>query len=159
MLTVCIAGWVLLTWAQAIVMMYLGRLLQGFAAGAYSMSVPIYIGEIADQRIRGTVGSFFQLMLNLGMLMSFSISADVNVFQLNIISGFIVLLFGPIFMLMPETPSCLVGVALQSKEMKKMKLKTRIFYIPPRSLNGATKLKQSRRSNGCEDQNVMLFTR
>lgn len=87
------------------------------------MSVPIYIGEIADQRIRGTVGSFFQLMLNLGMLMSFSISAGVNVFQLNIISGFIVLLFGPIFMLMPETPSFLVGVALQSKEMKKNETK------------------------------------
>uniref|UniRef100_A0A8W7PSZ6 Major facilitator superfamily (MFS) profile domain-containing protein n=1 Tax=Anopheles coluzzii TaxID=1518534 RepID=A0A8W7PSZ6_ANOCL len=114
-------GWVLLTWAQAIVMMYLGRLLQGFAAGAYSMSVPIYIGEIADQRIRGTVGSFFQLMLNLGMLMSFSISAGVNVFQLNIISGFIVLLFGPIFMLMPETPSFLLKRGHKTKAVETLK--------------------------------------
>uniref|UniRef100_A0A182SUG4 Major facilitator superfamily (MFS) profile domain-containing protein n=1 Tax=Anopheles maculatus TaxID=74869 RepID=A0A182SUG4_9DIPT len=114
-------GWVLLTWAQAVAMMYLGRLLQGFAAGAYSMSVPIYIGEIADQRIRGTVGSFFQLMLNLGMLMSFSISVGVNVFQLNIISGFIVLLFGPIFMLMPETPPCLLKRGHKTKAIETLK--------------------------------------
>uniref|UniRef100_A0A182PA97 Major facilitator superfamily (MFS) profile domain-containing protein n=1 Tax=Anopheles epiroticus TaxID=199890 RepID=A0A182PA97_9DIPT len=116
-----LVGWVLLTWAQAIVMMYLGRLLQGFAAGAYSMSVPIYIGEIADQRIRGTVGSFFQLMLNLGMLLSFSIAVSVNVFQLNIISGFIVLLFGPIFMMMPETPSCLLKWGLKTKAVETLK--------------------------------------
>ncbi|XP_049280376.1 facilitated trehalose transporter Tret1-like isoform X1 [Anopheles funestus] len=114
-------GWVLLTWAQAVAMMYIGRLLQGFAAGAYSMSVPIYIGEIADQRIRGTVGSFFQLMLNLGMLMSFSISVGVNVFQLNIISGFVVLLFGPIFMLMPETPSCLLKRGYKTKAIETVK--------------------------------------
>uniref|UniRef100_A0A182N634 Major facilitator superfamily (MFS) profile domain-containing protein n=1 Tax=Anopheles dirus TaxID=7168 RepID=A0A182N634_9DIPT len=114
-------GWVLLTWAQAVVMMYLGRLLQGLAAGAYTMSVPIYIGEIADQRIRGTVGSFFQLMLNLGMLISFSVSVGVNVFQLNIISGFIVLLFGPLFMLMPETPSCLLKRGHKTKAIEAVK--------------------------------------
>lgn len=85
------------------------------------MAVPIYIGEIADQRIRGTVGSFFQLMLNLGMLMSFSISVGVNVFQLNVISGFIVLLFGPIFMLMPETPSCLLKRGHKTKAIETLK--------------------------------------
>ncbi|XP_058115924.1 facilitated trehalose transporter Tret1-like [Anopheles ziemanni] len=114
-------GWILLTWAQILVMLYIGRFLQGLAAGAYGMAIPIYIGEIADQRIRGTVGSFFQLMLNMGMLISFSVSAGVNVFQLNIISGCLVLLFGPIFMLMPETPSFLVqsGQKLQAIEAVK----------------------------------------
>uniref|UniRef100_A0AAG5CT79 Major facilitator superfamily (MFS) profile domain-containing protein n=1 Tax=Anopheles atroparvus TaxID=41427 RepID=A0AAG5CT79_ANOAO len=101
-------GWILLTWAQVLAMIYVGRFLQGLAAGAYGMAVPIYIGEIANQRIRGTVGSFFQLMLNIGMLISFSVSAGVNVFQLNIISGCILLLFGPLFMFMPETPSFLI---------------------------------------------------
>uniref|UniRef100_A0A182IQ16 Major facilitator superfamily (MFS) profile domain-containing protein n=1 Tax=Anopheles atroparvus TaxID=41427 RepID=A0A182IQ16_ANOAO len=38
-------------------MMYVGRFLQGLAAGAYGMAVPIYIGEIANQRIRGTNAS------------------------------------------------------------------------------------------------------
>lgn len=101
-------GWVLITWAQGVAMLYIGRLCQGLAVGAYSMAVPIYIGELADQKIRGTIGSFFQLMLNLGMLISFSVSTAVNVFQLNIISASTVLLFGPLFFFMPETPSHLV---------------------------------------------------
>ncbi|XP_053669839.1 facilitated trehalose transporter Tret1-like [Anopheles nili] len=114
-------GWVLLTWAQAAVMMYIGRFLQGLTVGAYLTSVPIYIGEIADKQSRGTTSCLFQIMLNLGMLMSFSISAGVNVFQLNIISGFILLLFGPIFMLMPETPLYLLKRGHKTKAIEVLK--------------------------------------
>ncbi|XP_050082011.1 facilitated trehalose transporter Tret1-like [Anopheles aquasalis] len=114
-------GWVLVTWAQGVAMLYIGRLCQGLAVGAYTMAVPIYIGEIADQKIRGTIGSFFQLMLNLGMLISFSVSTGVNVFQLNIISACTVLLFGPLFIFMPETPSHLLKQGHKSKAIEVLK--------------------------------------
>ncbi|XP_058059514.1 facilitated trehalose transporter Tret1-like [Anopheles bellator] len=114
-------GWTLLTFAQVIPMMYIGRLCQGAAVGGLTISLPIYIGEIANEKIRGTVGSFFQLMLNLGMLISFSVSTAVNIFQLNVISGFLLLIFGPMFMFMPETPAFLLQLGYKNKAIEVLK--------------------------------------
>jgi SP family facilitated glucose transporter-like MFS transporter 8 len=43
----------------------------GFCAGAFSLAAPVYISEIAENRIRGTVASLFQLMLVLGILFTY----------------------------------------------------------------------------------------
>ncbi|RZB39696.1 Sugar tr and/or MFS 1 domain containing protein, partial [Asbolus verrucosus] len=56
-------GWSLILFARSIIMLYLGRLITGMAAGASCVAAPLYTSEIAQKEIRGTVGSYFQLMI------------------------------------------------------------------------------------------------
>jgi len=58
----------------------LGKLndLTGFCAGAASLVVPIYIGEVAEDRIRGMLSSGFQLMVTMGNLFGYVLGTFAN---------------------------------------------------------------------------------
>ena len=56
-----------------------GRVVSGFATGALSMVVPLYISEMAPKHIRGSLVSFCGLFIYFGGLVSYWILyADVN---------------------------------------------------------------------------------
>lgn len=56
-----------------------GRIISGFAAGALSMVVPLYISEMAPKHIRGSLVSFYGFFIYFGGLVSYWILyADVN---------------------------------------------------------------------------------
>jgi MFS family permease len=102
-------GWALIIWAQNVGMMITGRTLVGIAGGAFCVTSPMYIGEIAQKEIRGALGSYFQLMITIGILFVYAVGSGVSVFWLSIICGIIPLVFGAVFSLMPESPTYLVG--------------------------------------------------
>ncbi|KAM8708633.1 hypothetical protein ACLKA7_015580 [Drosophila subpalustris] len=104
-----IVGWAMLIWAQNVVMMYVARFILGIAGGAFCVTAPMYTGEIAQKDIRGTLGSFFQLMITIGILFVYGLGAGLNVFWLSIICGLIPIVFGVIFFFMPESPTYLVS--------------------------------------------------
>lgn len=97
-------GWALVIWAQNVYMLYVGRFLLGIAGGAFFVAAPIYIGEIAEKDIRGTLCSFFQLMVTVGILFAYAIGYFMNVFTFSIVCAVIPLVFGLIFVFMPESP-------------------------------------------------------
>ena len=47
---------------------YVGRILTGFAGGAYALAAPMYIMEIADPEMRGALASVMQLMSCFGVM-------------------------------------------------------------------------------------------
>lgn len=49
--------------AHDVWMLYVGRLIVGFAAGSFSVIAPIYISEIAAPEIRGALGTMFQVKI------------------------------------------------------------------------------------------------
>ncbi|XP_053726710.1 solute carrier family 2, facilitated glucose transporter member 8 [Synchiropus splendidus] len=61
-------GFTLIIAAQKLWMFYLGRVLTGLASGVTSLVVPLYISEMAHERVRGTLGSCVQLMVVLGIM-------------------------------------------------------------------------------------------
>lgn len=101
-------GWALIIWAQNLAMLIVARVLIGIAGGAFCVAAPMYIGEIAQKEIRGTLGSYFQLMITIGILFVYAVGAGVGVFSLSLICGIIPLVFGAVFFFMPETPTYLV---------------------------------------------------
>ncbi|XP_037908884.1 facilitated trehalose transporter Tret1 isoform X3 [Hermetia illucens] len=111
-------GWALLIWAQNVEMMYVARFILGVSGGAFCVTAPMYTGEIADKNIRGTLGSFFQLMVTVGILFIYAIGYGLNVFQMSIISGIVPLVFGVIFFFMPESPVYLVSKGRTEKAIK-----------------------------------------
>lgn len=108
-------GWALVIWAQNLTMMFIGRFILGIAGGAFCVTAPMYTGEIAQKEIRGSLGSYFQLMVTIGILFVYAVGAGVNVFFLSIISGVIPLIFGVIFFFMPESPTYYVSQNLVSE--------------------------------------------
>uniref|UniRef100_U5EQL0 Facilitated trehalose transporter Tret1 n=1 Tax=Corethrella appendiculata TaxID=1370023 RepID=U5EQL0_9DIPT len=114
-------GWALIIWAQHVSMFMVGRVFLGIAGGAFCVTAPMYIGEIAQSEIRGTLGTFFQLMVTIGILFVYAVGAGVNVFILSIICGIIPLVFGLIFYFMPESPHYLVAKQRNEEATKALK--------------------------------------
>lgn len=94
-------GWALIIWATHLSMLIIGRVFLGICCGGFCVAAPLFIGEIAQKEIRGTLGSFFQLNITIGILFVYAVGAGVNVFVLSIICGAIPLVFGAIFVFMP----------------------------------------------------------
>lgn len=101
-------GWILVIWATSLDMLLAGRFILGFAGGAFCVSAPTYTSEIAQDDIRGTLGTFFQLLLVIGILYTYAIGSYVKVFVLSILCGILPIIFAIVFFFMPETPYYLV---------------------------------------------------
>lgn len=113
-------GWALVIWASNIIMLYVGRLLLGIAGGAFCITAPMYTAEIAQSDIRGTLGSYFQLMMVTGILFVYAVGMKVNVFVLSVISACIPLIFGAIFVFMPETPLYLISKGKKEEAIRSL---------------------------------------
>ncbi|KAF4533282.1 hypothetical protein B566_EDAN010517 [Ephemera danica] len=103
------ASWMLIAFGNSISMLYSGRFLGGLAAGAISVTAPVYTGEIADQRSRGALGTLFQLQLTMGILFVYAIGAIAPLRCLSFTCAFIPVLFFITFIWMPETPQFLLS--------------------------------------------------
>lgn len=104
-----VVGWALVTWASNVPMLLVGRVLLGIAGGAFCVTAPTYTGEIAQPEIRGTLGSYFQLMLTVGILFVYVLGLAQSLFVLNIVCLLVPVVFGVVFAFMPETPQYLVS--------------------------------------------------
>lgn len=114
-------GWGLVTFARNFVTLIAGRFLLGLAGGAFCVSAPQYSAEIAENGIRGIVGSFFQLMLIAGILFVYTVGAFTTVFWMNVFCSLVPLIFGGIFFFMPESPLFLVESSKDQKAMKSLR--------------------------------------
>jgi MFS family permease len=94
-------GWVLLVTAQHLSMLIIGRVFIGISCGGFCVAAPIYIGEIAQKEIRGILGSFFQLMITIGILFVYAVGIGVNLMWLSIICGIVPLVFAVVFSIAP----------------------------------------------------------
>lgn len=98
-------GWLLIIFSNSVLMFYFGRFITGLSGGAFCVAAPLYTSEIAENEIRGTLGSYFQLMLTVGILISYILGAAIeNMMTLSIISAVVPLIFFAVFFFMPETP-------------------------------------------------------
>ncbi|XP_076637093.1 facilitated trehalose transporter Tret1-like isoform X5 [Colletes latitarsis] len=97
-------GWLLIILANSVSMFYIGRFITGISGGAFCVAAPMYTAEIAESSIRGSLGSYFQLLLTVGILLSYSLGTVLDMRNLSIVSAIMPLIFFCIFMFMPETP-------------------------------------------------------
>ncbi|CAH0398588.1 unnamed protein product [Chilo suppressalis] len=101
-------GWLLITFATNLGMLIAGRFITGVAGGAFCVTAPAYTSEIAQDSIRGSLGSYFQLMITVGILFAYAVGSYTSVFVFNILCTLIPIIFGVIFFFMPESPNYLV---------------------------------------------------
>ncbi|KAK5649937.1 hypothetical protein RI129_000966 [Pyrocoelia pectoralis] len=99
-----LTGWSLIIWSKCIGMLYAGRFLTGMSTGAFCVFTSLYNHEIAQKEIRGTLGSFLQLMISSGILFDAVVAKFVPVKLYTMLCGLIPIMFAVLFSFMPESP-------------------------------------------------------
>jgi len=99
-----VIGWLIIVFAQNNAMLIIGRIVTGFCGGAFSLAAPVYIGEIAEPSLRGSLGSGFQLMVVLGILFVYCFGAIMNWMWLSVMCTAVPILFAAMMFFMPESP-------------------------------------------------------
>jgi SP family galactose:H+ symporter-like MFS transporter len=104
------------TYAPNVVVLISMRVVIGIAIGITSYVVPMYIAELSPKRVRGALVTLNQLMITIGILVSYItdylLSDDANreswrwMFLVGLVPA-LVLLTGMLFL--PETPRWLIG--------------------------------------------------
>ncbi|KAL0811515.1 hypothetical protein ABMA28_009906 [Loxostege sticticalis] len=102
-------NWLLIIFANGSGMLIAARFFAGLGTGGICVAAPMYIGEIAETSIRGSLGAFFQLFLTVGILFTFVVGAWTHWRTLSIISAVLPPLLVIVFWWMPETPQYLLG--------------------------------------------------
>uniref|UniRef100_A0A182KGI5 Facilitated trehalose transporter Tret1 n=1 Tax=Anopheles christyi TaxID=43041 RepID=A0A182KGI5_9DIPT len=103
-----IAAWLMLMIVGSVSLLIVARTLLGLAGGYVLLTVTLYIGEIASDRYRGALGAFIQLGTTLGIMLVYCAGPFVSYLALQAICCAVPILFGTLFLYMPETPHYLV---------------------------------------------------
>ncbi|XP_016990720.1 facilitated trehalose transporter Tret1-2 homolog isoform X2 [Drosophila rhopaloa] len=116
-----ILAWISISFGQSVGWLYVGRFLIGISTGSFCVVAPMYISEIAETSIRGSLGTLFQLLLTIGILFVYVVGAVVSWTTLSTLCLFIpiLLLVGLIFL--PETPVYLLKRGDRTKATSSLK--------------------------------------
>lgn len=96
--------WILIATVHVVEVIFFARFMAGMAGDMAFVAAPIYIAEIADQKIRGFLSSLIYIMMLTGILLCYAIVPFVPFYVPSIIGGGILLLEIIIFPFMPDSP-------------------------------------------------------
>ncbi|PSN54583.1 hypothetical protein C0J52_07381 [Blattella germanica] len=116
-----IAANVLILVANSLEILYVARFLAGVGTAAVTVFTPVYVTEIAADNVRGSLGTFYVLMCNFGVLLVYIIgsytSYNITAYVLLSVTMFYLMAF----CLMPETPTYLVRKSDMTAAVKSLK--------------------------------------
>ncbi|XP_019051472.1 PREDICTED: sugar transporter ERD6-like 8 isoform X2 [Nelumbo nucifera] len=109
--TICILGWLWIYLSRGAVSLDIGRFLMGYGIGILSYVVPVFIAEITPKNLRGALATANQLLIVIGISVSFTLGAFLTWRALALIGivPCILLIVGLQFI--PESPRWLAKVS------------------------------------------------
>ncbi|VEN62820.1 unnamed protein product [Callosobruchus maculatus] len=107
---VTLVAWIVIAVAPSVEYLLVIRFFAGSAGNTCFVAAPMYIAEIADQKIRGFLSSIIYWMMLLGIFLIYGIAPFVPIWAHCIIGGGLVFLQLIIFPFMPESPYYLLYI-------------------------------------------------
>ncbi|KAG4073186.1 hypothetical protein HA402_002575 [Bradysia odoriphaga] len=114
-------GSILFLTAGSVGQLYAARLIQGFGVGFVMTAQPMYIGEIATDDTRDTLGSFMQLFIVMGILYVYAIGPFVSYYALQYACLAVQAAFAVGFFFMPESPYYYIGKGKKKEATEALK--------------------------------------
>ncbi|XP_018321604.2 facilitated trehalose transporter Tret1-like [Agrilus planipennis] len=99
-----VIAWMLIATATKIEVLYFARFLAGAAGNIAFVALPMYVAEIADESIRGFLGTFAYTSMILGVLVIYSIAPFTSIAISSSVGAACVTLQILTFSFMPESP-------------------------------------------------------
>ncbi|KAJ8924999.1 hypothetical protein NQ315_001164 [Exocentrus adspersus] len=99
-----IASWLFIGFAESVTLMFVGRFLAGAADGLSFTAVPMYLGEIADPKIRGLLASVCPVSIVFGILLINVLGAYLRLDTVAFLATILPILLLLTFPWMPESP-------------------------------------------------------
>ncbi|KAF2886001.1 hypothetical protein ILUMI_20172 [Ignelater luminosus] len=97
-------AWIFIAFGNSLTTLYLGRAITGISDGAAFTTVPVYIGEILEPRLRGNLGSLLSFSIYFGQFFINVIGAYASMKVSALICGIFPIVFFVSFICMPESP-------------------------------------------------------
>lgn len=88
----------------------ISRLFAGMVGGGIHTCMSLYLSEIADDHIRGKLGTSYQLSRNLGILFAYILGMFMNYIQMSKVFIGVTAVFAISFVLLPATPKYLLQI-------------------------------------------------
>lgn len=101
-------SWIMVAFAKSVVVLYIARLIAGVADGVTFTVVPMYIGEIADPKVRGLLGSSCSVTWIAGFLIINVIGSYLSIKTTALVASVVPGILFITFLWMPESPYYLV---------------------------------------------------
>lgn len=99
-----IVAWTLIATAKSVYMFYISRFISGIADSCLFASLPIYVGEIATPKVRGTWGNAMTFLIYVGQFLINVIGSYTDIKVTAYICVTIPIIFAATFIFMPESP-------------------------------------------------------
>lgn len=102
-----IFGWLLIYYATSPMYLIIARILAGIGAGGFYAVTPSFVSDIANDNLRGTLGSTVVFSANLGMCVSFVFGAYIDYLTIPWLMLPPTFIFLAFFLKFPDTPTFL----------------------------------------------------
>lgn len=99
-----LAAWIIIIFATNIPTLLVARFIVGVADGSTYTILPMYIGEIAEDDIRGQLGNCITMMMDFGAVFIYSVGPWVSIRTMAMIASIFPFTLLIAFVWMPETP-------------------------------------------------------
>lgn len=118
------SAWIMIAFTDNLYVLYIARFITGLADGLTFTAVPMYLGEIAEPKIRGFLCSSCMVIMILGILLINLMGSYLTIQITALISAIIPVLLLVTFSWMPESPYHLI-MREQHEDAKKSLRKLR----------------------------------
>ncbi|KAG7187772.1 hypothetical protein KM043_016812 [Ampulex compressa] len=98
-----IASWILIGLSVTVTQIFIGRILGGIGCGITYAVMPMYLGEVTSKRTRGPLGTLMAVLLNIGLLVSYSMGLSMSRFSMSMASVCVPVVFLLAFAWLPES--------------------------------------------------------
>ncbi|CAG9858897.1 unnamed protein product [Phyllotreta striolata] len=100
--TTCV--WIVIAVAPQVEYIFVARVFAGAASNMAFVATPMYIAEIAEQKIRGFLSSLVYLMMLIGILLIYAVAPYIPFYGHCVMGALLAFLQFCIFPFMPESP-------------------------------------------------------
>ncbi|KAL1460748.1 hypothetical protein WDU94_012699 [Cyamophila willieti] len=95
-------------------------MIQGVCVATINVVCPMYLGEISDTKIRGAIGTLFQISVFGGILYNYILGSFLNYWNFQLANLAISVLFIATFFFVPETPCYYIRKRQEEKARKSL---------------------------------------
>ncbi|KAJ8918805.1 hypothetical protein NQ315_011089 [Exocentrus adspersus] len=117
---VSLMAWIAVLFADKIIYICAARFFSGMAGNMAFVSAPMYVAEIADQKIRGFLSSIIYLMLLFGCVVVYIVGPYLPYYASPVIGAGIVITELMVFSFVPESPYYLLWKGKPEKAKKSL---------------------------------------